>query len=152
MIGYRTLGKKTKGSLVNYEYDLIDIIYSIKDKALEYVWSLSDLQITLYENAVFNKKFDQDPLWLSGEELIIFTQNINNINWGAFLAFHKEDGYFIYDQGKLPYSEGRPPSIQHEKACIEIQAVDGGYFEIFSLDSAVIEILEEKFILEKFII
>lgn len=88
----------------------------------------------------------QKVLWASGNDPYEWSRSVTVSNWGAFLAFKPEQADFKYVE--IPYSEGRPPSIQHSDAQIEIQAFDGGYFEVYSRDDRVIDLLKEHFVVE----
>jgi len=152
MRGYKTIRKITPGTGPRQgEYELFDLLDALKPEIVKYRWSVSDVEVMHLpsSNININELVDYLPhkvLWMSGEELYELSKSISTTIWGAFLAFNPEDADFEYEEA--PYSEGRPPSIQHPAAMIEIQAVDCSYFEVFARDTAVIELLKQHFEVE----
>ena len=152
MRGYRTQKKITAiiGPLEG-QYELFDLLDALKSEVLRYRWSVSDVELSHLPDATVNinrlvADSPQKVLWASGNDLYEWSRSVTISNWGAFLAFKPEQADFKYVE--IPYSEGRPPSIQHSDAQIEVQAVDGGYFEVYSRDHRVIDLLKEHFVVK----
>lgn len=152
MRGYRT-EKKITSMVGPFEgqHELFDLLDALKPEVLKYRWSVSDVELSHLPDAAvdINHLVAHSPqvvLWVSGIDLYEWARSVTISNWGAFLAFNPELADFQYSE--IPFSEGRPPSIQHPDAQIEIQAVDGGYFEVYSRDGRVIELLKQHFVVE----
>lgn len=148
MTGYKLIRIKDTS---NEDYDLLEIMHSLREFVTEYHWSVSDLEVCKKSNvsSETSSKIDQASnsiLWITGDELCELAKSIECTNWGAFLAFKKSDAGFQYQN--IPYSEGKPPSIQHPLAQIEIQAVDGGDFEVFTTINEIRNLLEKSFEVE----
>lgn len=150
MKGYRTVEKITpiSGPLKD-NYELFDLLDALKEEIIKYEWSISDYEFFTIEEFIpdIRESSLDNVFWISGEKFYKFSKSITCTNWGAFLAYFPHDAPFEYDEA--PFSEGRPYCIQHPKAIIEIQAVDGGYFEIFSKDSNVYKLLKAHFKVEE---
>lgn len=167
MFGLRTISKITPivGPLED-DYELFDVLDAIKPFVLNYRWSVSETDGFLHEDTPSHivslwrasqagwgwgvgRQVSGGPpaaspvVWVSGEELLEMARYAGCTNWGAFLAFEPEDADFEY--ASPPGSGG---AIQHPKAQIEIQAVDGGYFELFSRDREVESLLKRHFEVE----
>lgn len=152
MRGYKTEKKITPiiGPL-DGQYELFDLLDALKPEVLKYRWSVSDVELSHLPDATIDinrlvAHSPQEVLWVSGIDLYEWSRSVIISNWGAFLAFKPEQADFRYVE--VPYSEGRPPSIQHAEAQIEIQAVDGAYFEVYSKIPRVIALLKQHFVVE----
>lgn len=148
MVGYKLL--RIKGTQ-DEDFDLFDVLTRIGNFLCSYRWSVSDLDVckNLSISSEVSKILDlstKDFTWISGEELYELSKSVVCTNWGAFLGFEKTDADFHFHN--KPYSEGRPACIQHPSAQIEIQAVDGGYFEVFTRVSKISYLLEKSFDVE----
>ncbi len=145
MKGLQTI--RFKGS---EEYSLFDLVNALKPHIIQYSWSVSDAEVWPSPKippslAGLTKSINKPNtvVWLEGNQLLELSKYLSVVNWGAFLAFEPSASGFNYED--CPYSEGRPPCIQHPAAQIEIQAVDGGYFEVYARDSEVYEVLRTWF-------
>ena len=150
MKGYRTVDKKSPilGPLKD-NYELFDLLDALKEEIFKYEWSVSDYEFFMMGGFIPDiREISSNKLfWISGENLYKLSKSITCTNWGAFLAYFPNEAPFEYIDP--PFSEGRPRCIQHQKAIIEIQAVDGGYFEIFSKDFNVYNLLKTHFQVEE---
>ena len=150
MKGYRTIEKKTPilGPLKD-DYELFDLLHALKEEVIKYKWSISDYEVITRGETIpeFRDLSLNNLFWITGKEFYEISYSVTCTNWGAFLAYFPHEAPFEYVDP--PFSEGRPPCIQHPKAIIEIQAVDGGYFEIFSKDPNVYTLLKMHFKVEE---
>jgi hypothetical protein len=80
---------------------------------------------------------------MSGDELLELAGFVTVANWGAILGFPPTESNFPYPNP--PRSEGKFQPIQHPRALIEVQAVDGGYFEVYSRLPEVQALLRQRF-------
>lgn len=150
MKGYRTVQKITSivGPLRD-DYELYDLLDVLKEEVIKYEWSVSDFEFFTIGDSIPDiiERASNNLFWISGQKLYELSNSFTCTNWGAFLAYNPLEAPFEYVDP--PFSEGRPRCIQHPKAIIEIQAVDGGYFEIFSKDFNVYNLLKTHFQVEE---
>ena len=123
----------------------------MKSEVRKYRWSVSDVELSHLPDATIDinrlvADSSQKVLWVSGTDLYEWSRSVIISNWGALLGFNPKQTDFKYVT--VHYSEGRPPSIKHTDAQIEIQAVDGGYFEVYSRDPRVIDLSKQHFVVE----
>ncbi|MCP4438549.1 MAG: hypothetical protein GY810_06355 [Aureispira sp.] len=134
---------------INSNTELNTLLMVLEPYLKNYVWVVADVEATqLDKKGSLVTPFYENPktiLWLPHAQLKEEATSLVSLNWGAFLAFLPQEAYFEFESSQIPYSEGRPPCIQHPKAIIEIQAVDGGYFEVFSTIENITTVLAEYF-------
>lgn len=115
------------------EQELPQVLERLGSSVLQWKWCLSDAELWLHPKAgrswvELAKLAAHDLVWLSGAELMELAPLVSVANWGIFLAFDAQEKDISFS--RLPQSEGYVGPIQHERALLEIRAVDGGYFEI----------------------
>jgi hypothetical protein len=154
MRGYRTLHRLSPPVRPEAGFDdLIDLLDAMRPEVVRYTWLVTDTDFLTRPDlgeSRLARLVDEAPdhaLRISGVELVELAGTVWQTNWGAFLAFDGDVPDIPREE--LPYSEGRPPSIQHPDALIEIQSVDGGCFEIFSRIPRVHDLLAAHYELEE---
>lgn len=145
------------------DYELFDVPDAIKPFVLKYRWSISSTggfltadtpahvadrwreSQTGFGWGVGSQASGGAPAakpvaWVSGEELYEMAGYVSCTNGCTFLAYKPKDANSPYPF--RPYLEANP------KAQIETQAVDGGWFDLFSRDRDVEQLLKQHFIVE----
>jgi hypothetical protein len=131
---------------------VLTLLQAIRDIVLEHRWSVSSTELWMLPDSpamqVIQAETSRDGVvWLSGAEILALAACIAGANWGAFLAFPPHIEVVL---PASPRSEGKICPIQHSLANIEIQAVDGGYFEVCSKMPEVYFRLRQRFTAEEF--
>ena len=113
---------------------LLTLLQTVHGFVLDHKWSVSSAELWLLpdssaEQITQARLASEGVTWLSGAELLALAACVTVANWGAFLAFPPSVKVVF---ASPPGSEGEVSPIQHPLAVAEVQALDGGFFEVYS--------------------
>lgn len=124
---------------------------AIGNRQKEYNWLVTNCECYPMTQE-FNKMFDKDYCWLSGDELtsIINTEDFQWI-WAVLSGFSKDISLAKVLESPLPFADGysgfwkNPVSIQHPFASIEIVPFDSSLILLISDQKGLIDDFKKIF-------
>jgi hypothetical protein len=126
---------------------LLTLLQANRGLVLGHRWSVSSADLWLLPESPADQvaqagRAAEGVAWLSGAELLALAACVTVANWGASLAFPPSAEVAF---ASPPRSEGEVYPIQHPLAVAEVQAVDGGSFEVDSPLPEVYAQLRQRF-------
>lgn len=143
--------KVTDAGTIGDPSGLYSLLCAIREHVLPRDWLISDAELWIIPTA--DRQFHamaedarKGHVWMTGANLLRFAQTVTVANWGAILGFACE---MRPELKSVPISECGYSPIQHPDADIEIQAVDGEFFEVYCGEESLYQSIRNVFSTEE---
>ena len=124
-------------------FDLKDILDALAAKVDALNWCITDVDCCGLGAAALCRKVDESAapgLWVSGAELRALAASVEQVVDGDFFGFPKE-----LRLEALATSDVETTAFPHNKAQLVIRAVDSSWFEVYTKDTHVTQVLLDRF-------